>query len=85
MGAIILAFGLVAGLVSLAANQADDPTIKRFLQRRRLDLIARKPDKLITLLEAEDGLVLSRRLGDGKLLARFEKLVRSGKLPRRTT
>jgi hypothetical protein len=64
-------------------GQADDPTIKRFLQRRRLDLIARKSDQAITLLEAEDGVALARRLSDGKLLARFEKLIASGKLPRR--
>ena len=77
MGAILLALGLVAGIVRLAISQADDPSIKRFLQRKRLDAIARKPDSAITLSEAEDALVLARRLGDGKMASRASKLVAS--------
>jgi hypothetical protein len=77
VGAILLALGLVAGIVGLAKNQADDPSIKRFLQRKRLDAIALKPDSAITLSDAEDALVLARRLGDGKMAARASKLVAS--------
>jgi hypothetical protein len=73
--ALVFAFGLVAGIVGLAVNQADDPTIKRFLQRRRLDTIARKPDRTITFPEAEDALAIARRLGDEKMQVRFGKLV----------
>ena len=79
MGALLLALGLVSGIVGLAVNQADDPTIRRFLQRRRLDAISRKPDRFVTLPEAEDGIVLSRRFGEKLLLSRFTKLVASMK------
>jgi hypothetical protein len=77
VGALLLALGLVSGIVGLAVNQADDPTIRRFLQRRRLDAISRKPDRFVTLPEAEDGIVLSRRFGEKFLLSRFTKLVAS--------
>jgi hypothetical protein len=82
MGAILLAFGLVGGIVGLAAAQADNPTIKRFLQKRRLYSLAKKPDSKLTLLEAEDGVLLSRRYmaedpSNRFLLTRFTKLVAS--------
>jgi hypothetical protein len=82
MGAVLLAFGLVGGIVGLAAAQADNPTIKRFLQKRRLCSIAKKPDGKISLLEAEDGVLLSRRYMEEEpsnrfLLLRFTKLVAS--------
>ena len=82
MGAVLLAFGLVGGIVGLAAAQADNPTIKRFLQKRRLASIAKKPDSRLTLLEAEDGVLLSRRYMEENpsnrfLLLRFTKLVAS--------
>jgi hypothetical protein len=75
--ALLLALGLVAGIVGLAVNQADDPTIRRFLQRRRLDAISRKPDRLVTLPEAEDALVLARKFDEKILFLRFGKLVAS--------
>ena len=80
MGAILLAFGLVGGIVGLAAAQADNPTIRRFLQKRRLTSLARKPDGKLTLLEAEDGVLLSRRYmqedpSNRFLLTRFTNLV----------
>ena len=82
MGAVLLAFGLVGGIVGLAAAQADNPTVKRFLQKRRLASIAKKPDSKISLLEAEDGVLLSRRYMEENpsnrfLLSRFTKLVAS--------
>lgn len=75
MGAILLAFGLVTGIVSLAFHQADDPTIRRYVEQRRLRFIAGKPDSKITRDQAEDGLVLARRHGDRELTVRFMKLV----------
>ena len=83
MVALLLALGLVSGIVSLAASQADDPTIRRFLQKRRLETIARKPNRLVTLPEAEDGLYLARKYGDRFLFLRFGKLVASLKSKQR--
>jgi hypothetical protein len=75
--ALLLALGLVGGIVGLTARQADDPTIKRYLQRRRLSIVARKPDSSISLLDAEDALVLARRLEERVLVTRFARLVAS--------
>ena len=77
MAALLLALGLVTGIVSLAANQADDPTIRRFLQKRRLEAISRKPNRLVTLPEAEDALYLAHKFDDRLLFNRFGKLVAS--------
>jgi len=77
VAALLLALGLVTGIVGLAANQAEDPTIRRFLQKRRLEALARKPNKLITLPEAEDALYLAHKLDDEFLFLRFGKLVAS--------
>jgi len=79
VAALLLALGLVAGIVGLAVNQADDPTIRRFLQRRRLEAISRKPDRFVTLSEAEDALVLARKFNEKFLFVRFSKLVASFK------
>lgn len=83
MGALLLALGLVGGIVGLAVNQADNPTIKRFMRKRLLLSIARKPDSAISLEEAENALVLSRQFDSRFLLARFTKLVASLKTQRR--
>lgn len=77
MVALLLALGLVSGIVGLAVDQAEDPTIRRFLQRRRLEAISRKPDRLVTLPEAEDAVVLAKRFNERFLLTRFSKLVAS--------
>lgn len=77
MGAFLLAFGLVSGIVSLAWRQTDDPSVRRYIQRTRLRFIAGKPDAKITLDQAEDGLVLARHHGDKALVMRFGKLVAS--------
>ena len=77
MPALLLAIGLVVGLISFSQKQAEDPTVKRFLQKRRLAIIAAKPDRQITRLEAEDGLILSRRFEEKDLENRFAKLVAS--------
>jgi hypothetical protein len=72
---VILALGLVVGLIRLSTQQAADPTIKRFLQKRRLGIIASKPDQQLTRLEAEDGLILANRFEEKALALRFGKLV----------
>jgi hypothetical protein len=77
MGAVVLALGLVVGLIRLSTQQAADPTIKRYLQKRRLGIIAAKPDCQITRLEAEDGKILSERFGEKALASRFAKLLTS--------
>lgn len=74
---LLFAFGLVGGLVGLACHQADDPTIKRFFWRKRLDVLASVPVEKLDLRGAEDGLALARRLGDRKLVERFTKIVNS--------
>ena len=83
MAALLLALGLVSGIVGLAVGQADNPSIRRFLQRRRLDEIARKPDHRVTLPEAEDAVIIARRLDEKLLFTRFTKLVASMKHNRR--
>jgi len=76
---LIVAFGLVAGIVSLAANQAEDPSIRRFLQNRRLVAILKKRESDVTLAEAEDALAITRYLKDDVLHRKFEKMVASKK------
>ena len=77
MGALVLALGFVVGIVSLACQQKEDPTIRRFLEKRRLGILASKKDKLLTRTEAEDGLALALRHDDKTLAQRFGKLVAS--------
>jgi len=83
MGALLFALGLVSGIVGLAVNQADNPTIKRFMRKRLLLGIARKPDSAISLEEAENALVLSRQFNSQFLQTRFTKLVATMKTQRR--
>ena len=68
MLALLVALGLVAGVVGLAKGQADDPSIRRFLEEHRLRHVASKRVQ-VRSLEAEDGLFLARRHGDGRSLA----------------
>lgn len=78
MGGLLLALGLVAGIVGLAWRQADDPTIKKFLEEQRLRKLVRKlfvAPGTLTLPEAEDGLILASRHGDRALAKKFTKVV----------
>lgn len=77
MGALLLALGVVAGIVKLAFSQQEDPSIRRALEKRRLVSIARKRDAVLTLPEAEDGLILAKRHDQHLLTRRFAKLVSS--------
>jgi hypothetical protein len=76
---LLVALGLVAGIVDLAAGQAEDPSIRRFLQERRLEAILRKPESQVTLPEAEDGLAIARYLNKKELHAKFARMVASKK------
>jgi hypothetical protein len=84
VAALLLALGVVAGIVKLAFDQQEDPTIRRALEKRRLLSIARTRDEAVTLPEAEDALVLSRRHDLPPLTKRFTKLVVSIKKAHRT-
>jgi len=84
--ALLLALGLVAGIVGLATyspgdSRAQDP-VKRYLEGKRLRLLASKPASRLSFTEAEDGLVLARRLGDDVLAAKFGKVLASRKRSR---
>ena len=87
MGALVLALGFVMGVITLACQEKEDPKIRRFLEKRRLGILASKRDRVLTRSEAEDGLVLALRHDDKKLAQRFGRLVASWKRatgPRRT-
>jgi hypothetical protein len=71
MWGLIIALGTVGSLVSLALREASEPTIKPALMRHRLAALARVPMDRLTLDQAEDGVVLSRKLGERDLEKRF--------------
>jgi hypothetical protein len=66
MWGLLAALGIVGGLVKLAASEKSDaPVLRPALQKRRLSKILKKSKwRRLTLTEAEDGLVLSKRLGE---------------------
>jgi hypothetical protein len=81
MWMLLAAFGIVGGLAAVAATEkSDDPVLRPALQKRRLSkiLIASKRRGL-TRREADDGLVLARRLGEKDLAKWFEREVRKSK------
>ena len=77
MWGLILSIGAVGGFVALAHHQAAEPTIKPALMRHRLARLARMPKRKLTLDQAEDGVVLSRRLGEPDLERRFAAVAKS--------
>lgn len=79
MGALVLALGFVVGVISLACQQKEDPSIRRFLEKRRLGILASKKDRVLTRAEAEDGRILALRHDDKALAQRFNRLVASKK------
>ena len=85
MWGLLAALGVVAGLARLATvEKSDDPVLRPALQRRRLaKIVAESGRRRLTRTEAEDGLVLSRRLGEGRLARRFEALVRDARESRK--
>lgn len=73
MWGILAALGIVGGLVAATCREkSDDPVIKPALQRARLARLAGK--RRLTLPEAEDGVVLSRKLGEADLARKFERV-----------
>ena len=71
MWGLIAAFVAVGGLVALTCREKDEPVIKPTLEKIRLARLARIPTSRLTLDGAEDGVVLSRRLGEKDLEKRF--------------
>lgn len=76
MWGLILSIGVVGGFVVISHHQAAEPTIAPALMKRRLANLARMPRKKLTLDQAEDGVVLSRRLGEPDLERRFVAVAR---------
>jgi hypothetical protein len=75
MYAALTALGVVAGLVVLAVRSTTRPVRSVAWAKIRLKNLASKPRNQITLDEAEDGLVLSRRLKVKPLEREFAKLI----------
>jgi hypothetical protein len=77
MWGLLLSIGAIGGFVVLAHHQAAEPTIKPALMKIRLARLARLPGRKLTLDQAEDGVVLSRRLSEPDLERRFAKVATS--------
>ncbi len=71
MWGLITAFAVVGGLVAAAYREKADPVIKPAWQKTRLAMLAGTPIKQLTLGQAEDGVVLARKLGEHDLERRF--------------
>jgi ABC-type Fe3+-hydroxamate transport system substrate-binding protein len=71
MWAVIMAFGIVGGLIKLAYGQAMEPTIKPAWRKEKLVRLASIPMEKLTLDQAEDGAVLARENGAKELEKRF--------------
>lgn len=71
---VILALGLVSGLVGFAIRETVNPSRKRDSEEGKLEKLKSK-FPMVTLDEAEDGAVLARRYGDKKSEADFSKAV----------
>ena len=76
MWGLITALVAVGSLIAIAQHEAAEPTIKPAIWKLRLAKLASLPKKKITLDQAEDGVILSRRLGEKDLEKRFEGLAR---------
>ena len=77
MWGLLISIGAVSGFVVLAHHQAAEPNIKPALMKLRLARLARIPGRKLTLDQAEDGVVLSRRIGEPDLERRFAKVAAS--------
>ena len=75
MWGVLLAMGAVAGIVKIAVNRARAPMKGEAWMKWRLGMLAKKPVTRLKLDEAEDGLVLARRLGQKVLERRFGMVV----------
>jgi hypothetical protein len=62
----------VGGFIAFACHDADEPMVKpAWLKLKLVRLVKRINSHKITLDEAEDGMVLSRKLGEKGLEKRF--------------
>ena len=75
MGALVIGFLFVSGLISLAYSQKEDPTIKTAIRRARLRMLAGMLPNRLTLDQAEDGIVLSRLFDTPELGRKFQAVV----------
>lgn len=73
MFAVLLALGLVGGLVGYAAREAVAPSAKPVAELKKLVWLKSKLPR-VTLDEAEDGAVLARRFGDKKAALMFHRI-----------
>jgi hypothetical protein len=71
MWGLITAFAMVGGLIAVAFREKDEPVIKPAWQKIRLAVLAGTPIDQLTLGQAEDGVVLARKLGEHDLERRF--------------
>lgn len=78
---LLAALGTVGILVGVTLTEkSDEPVLRPALEKARLrGLLASARRRPLTRTEAEDGLVLARRLGDARLAAWFEGRVRESK------
>jgi hypothetical protein len=78
---LVAALGSVGLLVRFALTEkSDDPVLRPALQRGRLARILKASRRRrLTRTEAEDGLVLCRRLGEDELARWFDGEVREAK------
>jgi hypothetical protein len=83
MWGLITAFAVVGSLVAAAYREKSEPFIKPALQKARLALLAGTPANQLTLAQAEDGVVLSRKLGESDLERRFAAVAMQLKKGRR--
>jgi hypothetical protein len=75
MIAVLLALGLVGGMVGFAIKETLDPAVKPAFLKFKLARLAKKPVTNLKLDEAEDGVVLARRLGRKDLEKKFAGVV----------
>jgi hypothetical protein len=78
MWGLLAAIGSVGLLVRTALTEkSDDPVLRPALQRRRLaKILTASRRRRLTRTEAEDGLVLARRLGEDALAEKFREEVK---------
>lgn len=72
---VLLALGLVGGLVSFAVRETVSPTIKPNMEKAKLEKLKSKELSQLKLNEAEDGAVLARRYGDKRAESYFKHAI----------
>jgi hypothetical protein len=83
MWALVIAFLSVGGLVKFAWGQKVEPTLRPALRRAKLIRLAQTPESRLTLVDAEDGVVLSRQFDAPELERRFRAVAEKLKVAQR--